>query len=679
MKLHQEILLSDLENKKDDYYKTIDKVRGMASDVGIPAPSNLITDGLIHRFPTNGKKNDDAGWYQLNESEYGITGAIGDHRRTFGFGKNYIPIKAYSRPLSPIEHAKMSAIIKDQAEKAQIEMEKKHNQASNESIFIWDNAQYSSIDHPYLQKKGLNSTHGAKISGDGRLILPAYDKDNNLKCIQYISHDSKKRPQPGGTLKNHFWIIGDIKEKVFITEGFATGATVKEETGFPVVIAYTADNLTSTAKQIKELYPNTEIIIAADNDSDKEENRGKDKGEIQANRASKETGCSVILPPAPGDFNDMKSRGEDVKSILLQEDEEDWLISIDDLIKEPTPVRWLIKGWLQRDSLVMMHGPSGCGKTFVILDMALKISLGFDSWIGEKVRNSPVVYLAGEGHRGLAVRVKGWLQHNNVTDMNKYDFVLSRTGTDLNKSHGLNKVISSIDKLPKPPHLIIVDTLHRFFDGNEDKSESAREMIVSCDTLKHRYGCSVVLIHHTGLSENAQERGRGSGAWKAALENEISVQPESETTIKIKAVKMKDSEYPEDIYVNKRQIHVNGWLDEDKEQVTTVVLEQTGAPEKREDSALKKAKANIKIAWEKHSGELSPSGIPYISTKSWKKYFMEDLGKDDKAASQAVKKSASGVASKLFKNGVIEAFNGGYVVKDEGLIAQIMVGTKGTL
>ena len=88
MKLGNEILLSDLENNQNDYHKSIDQVRTMAFDVGIPSPDRLITDGSIHRFPTNGKENDDAGWYQLTEHDYGITGAIGDHRRTFGGGKN---------------------------------------------------------------------------------------------------------------------------------------------------------------------------------------------------------------------------------------------------------------------------------------------------------------------------------------------------------------------------------------------------------------------------------------------------------------------------------------------------------------------------------------------------------------------------------------------------------------
>ena len=33
---------------------------------GLPAPSDLIADGLLHRFSTNEKNSDDSGWYVLH-------------------------------------------------------------------------------------------------------------------------------------------------------------------------------------------------------------------------------------------------------------------------------------------------------------------------------------------------------------------------------------------------------------------------------------------------------------------------------------------------------------------------------------------------------------------------------------------------------------------------------------
>jgi len=34
---------------------------------GLKPPSKIFSDGKFHRFSTNGKPNDDAGWYVLND------------------------------------------------------------------------------------------------------------------------------------------------------------------------------------------------------------------------------------------------------------------------------------------------------------------------------------------------------------------------------------------------------------------------------------------------------------------------------------------------------------------------------------------------------------------------------------------------------------------------------------
>lgn len=684
MKLGNEIRLSDLEDNKNDYHKSMDQVKTMAFDVGIPAPEHLITDGNIHRFQIGNKKQNKNGWYQLTESEYGITGAIGDHSRTFGGGENYISIKAYCRPLSPIEHLKVTEQIKKDSEKAQIEMEKKHERASKNCIFIWENAQHASIDHPYLQKKGLNSTHGAKISGDGRLILPAMDKSLEVKYLQYIDMDGEKRPQTGGTLKDVFWIIGDIKEKVFISEGFATGATVKEETGFPVVIAYNANNLPSTAKQIKELYPNTEIIIAADNDSDKEENRGKDVGEIHARKAVKETGCSYIMAPYPGDFNDYKANGGDVKEILCRPVEEDWLVSGDDLRNQPEPIKWLIKGWMQQHSMMMLHGPSGCGKTFVVLDMILHIALGQKEWNGKKIHNGPVVYLAGEGYRGIRARYNGWLQEKELTQDFGNQFSVSKSGTELDRPHGLQKVIDSISKMDVTPSLIVVDTLHRFLQEDEDKDMSVKGMDKNCSILKQKYGCSILLVHHTGHSLSTQNRGKGSAAWRGIMEVEFSLQPVGDLRdpeMVLKVAKIKDGEYPDDLYLKRKQITLKGWLDEDKEQVTTVVIEPLEETEQKKKNPKKENKdeskknlflETIARVWRDSGSEIERDRA-YISRESLEKKLLSEGRKERTVQNDLNPSYEDKLIGFLIRKEQLSTYKKGWIVLDKVVSSSIIL------
>ena len=50
-------------------------------------------------------------------------------------------------------------------------------------------------------------------------------------------------------------------------------------------------------------------------------------------------------------------------------------------------------------------------------------------------------------------------------------------------------------------------------------------MLNACNGLMKEFDCSVLLVHHTGVSEEAQHRARGSSAWRGALDVEISVVP----------------------------------------------------------------------------------------------------------------------------------------------------------
>jgi hypothetical protein len=254
----------------------------------------------------------------------------------------------------------------------------------------------------------------------------------------------------------------------------------------------------------------------------------------------------------------------------------DWLTPADDFCLEPAPIRWLVKHWLQEAALIMVHGPSGGGKTFAVLDWSLHIASGRTDWHGHRVKPGPVVYLAGEGHHGLRSRLAAWSQHYGVDDP---DMWISKTGTDLNTPEGYTRVVDAIRALDQVPVLICVDTLHRFLFGDENSSVDAKTMIDACAALMREFSCSVLLVHHTGVADEAQHRARGSSAWKGALEIEISVVPaKGDTPIQIVQRKSKDAEEAEPVFANLQSVAINGWLDEDGEPVTSAVLVAAKAP-----------------------------------------------------------------------------------------------------
>ena len=85
-------------------------------------------------------------------------------------------------------------------------------------------------------------------------------------------------------------------------------------------------------------------------------------------------------------------------------------------------------------------------------------------------------------------------------------------------------------------------------------------MLDSCMALIHEFRCSVLFVHHTGVSAEAKDRARGSSAYKAALENEINVQAEErgKKPMEVKPMKAKDSEMESPKFFNLVSTPIDG-------------------------------------------------------------------------------------------------------------------------
>jgi len=203
---------------------------------------------------------------------------------------------------------------------------------------------------------------------------------------------------------------------------------------------------------------------------------------------------------------------------------------------------------------------------------------------------------------------------------------LSKSGCDLDKPEGYRLVSDHIKTLPEPPKLIVVDTLHRFLAGDENLAQDTRVMLASCSSLMDEFECSVLLVHHTGVSEEAQHRARGSSAWKGALDTEISVVPgKNGGPLQIVQRKQKDGEIADPVWCDLVSVEIPGWLDEDDEQVTSAVVVPCDQPPEREkkDSELVEFKKLFQRAWF-GTGEEKINGSPFISRESLFNFLLEE-------------------------------------------------------
>ena len=616
---------------------------------GIDPPPKLEIDGQLHRFSTKGRKRDDSGWYVIFPDEP-VAGRFGCWRDQI----DCVFRADIGRDLSPAENM---AIVRRQSEaKAEREREraKKAEVAASTVETIWRDAIAASPDHPYLKKKGIEP-HGARLTGDGRLIVPLYAEGGTLSSLQYIS-ETEKKYHPGGTTKSCSWTLGEVTPgPIFVAEGYATAATIHEVSNRPCVVAYSANNLPLIVGQLREAHGQTqEIVIVADNDESR-------VGRNKADEASAKYGGRIVMPPTDGDANDYQKAGEDLAGLLFPP-VDDWLVPADSFSEQPAPIRWQVKHWLQSQALIMVHGPSGCGKTFLVLDMVLSVaSKGtIPDWFGNKVRHGTVVYLAGEGHHGLRGRVAAWKQHKGVGGL---DMWLSRHGLDLNTPQGYQKTVDAVRALPNPPEIIVVDTLHRFLDGDENSASDAKSMLDACGAMIHEFDCSVILVHHTGVSVEAQHRARGSSAWRGALDIEISVIPGE--TIEINQRKSKDAEEAQSVFVELQSVPIKGWLDEDGDQVSSAVLAEGNEPVKaKKDSPIQNQMKVFENGWW-DSGAEDIDGDPYLTKAAFGTYF-EKQGYELGTVKNYLKPSfKTGPIAVLIQGGIISAHQSGWIVLDK--------------
>ena len=637
-----------------------DQLRTAMLSAGLTPPETLNMDGKVHRFNGDGRK-DKSAWYCIFGD--GVpAGRFGCWRQ--GLESSFRA--DVGRTLSATEEMAHTRRMSEAKVLRDAEIARKHEVAADTVEKIWTDCTGAHPEHPYLTRKGIKP-HGARVTGDGRLAVPLYDTDGIMASLQYISADGGKLYHPGGSTGGKFWQVGSFDEPgtLYVAEGFATSATIHEVTNRPCVVAYSASNIVPVVAALREKYGATQaIVVVADHDS-------HGIGQKYADQASAKHGVRVVMPPDVGqDANDYALAGGDLAA-LLATPSNDWLVHADDFCAQPAPISWLVKHWIQDKALVMVHGPSGGGKTFVVLDWCLRMASATPEWATHKVKPGAVVYLAGEGHHGLRGRVAAWKHQNQSGKLNMW---LSRDGCDLNTPAGYLRALENIRALPTVPAVIVVDTLHRFLSGDENSAQDAKTMLDACNALMQEFACTVVLVHHTGVSEEAQHRARGSSAWRGALDIEISIVPaKGDQPMQIAQRKSKDAELAEPIYVSLQSVEIPGWIDEDGLPVTSAVVVLVDAPNvEAKDSKVSEASKVLERAWFA-SGAEDRGGSPYVSRSALRDLLISDGMSERTAKNKTEPSRTDGYIFKLINADIISSYEHGWIFINEVQASTMMM------
>lgn len=263
----------------------------------------VIPDGKLHRVDIEGdRRGSKNGWYIFHDDDL-PAGSFGSWKT----GQFETWCAKADKRLTQEEREVNRRRFEAARKERETEETKIKTEARQRAVGIWENAKPAPGDHPYLRRKGIKA-HGARLH-EGRLVIPLR-ADGELHSLQFIAEDGEKRFLTGGRVSGCYFSIGNPAgtAALSICEGYATGTSIHEATGYPVAIAFNAGNLLDVAKAMRDKFPELPLILCADDDFHTEGNPGITK----ATEAARSIGGRLAVPDfgndrpeSATDFNDL--------------------------------------------------------------------------------------------------------------------------------------------------------------------------------------------------------------------------------------------------------------------------------------------------------------------------------------------------------------------------------------
>lgn len=200
---------------------------------------------------------------------------------------------------------------------------------------------------------------------------------------------------------------------------------------------------------------------------------------------------------------------------------------------------WMIDSIIPAGGLVGLYGPPGTGKSFIAIDIALSVACG-RPWQGYPTQSGFVLYIAAEGGTGIVSRVQAWLKTRVVQPTAVNMGWLMEAIQVYNDSENLEEVLRRVEtEVQETPTLVVVDTLARCFDGDENTQMDMGRFIQGVDRMRHDFGATVMVVHHTRLDG---DRERGNTAFRGAADTMLAISRGRKGTIELSCSKQKDAE-----------------------------------------------------------------------------------------------------------------------------------------
>ena len=265
--------------------------------VPIEPIAQRLASGSLIRFRCEGDgKGRQNGWAILYLDER-PAGAFGNYKANTGTLKWK---SGADRPiLSQSERDALNAEWRAASDRRIQEQQNNSRQAALAASDMWQRAVPATLDHAYITNKMLDPMP-LKMLGD-ELLIPMFADDGCLWNLQRIKHDGQKRFLKGGRVDDLFTFVGDVTPnttEAVIVEGYATGDSVHQSVGLPVIVSFSAKNMIRVARLFYKHRPEITYTIFGYDDraTAMKAPNFKNPGRESAIAAANEIGARLVFP-----------------------------------------------------------------------------------------------------------------------------------------------------------------------------------------------------------------------------------------------------------------------------------------------------------------------------------------------------------------------------------------------
>lgn len=509
-----------------------EEFRAAMRSIGLDYSGPVLQDGKRHRVKCEGDSSADT-WYILYPPDPIAAGV-------FGCWKRNVKQTWRQNGTTKIDQNQLSVLRKKWAEDQAAEEKEQKDRwdrfavESQKEIASFKKASYT---HDYLQAKAVTSYGGILENEAGDLVLPLQDAAGKVWSYQTIDCLGDKLFRPGGKVQGCFYQVCDRKDgPLVICEGYATGATIHQATGWAVVCAMNCGNMEAVALALRETNLTRPILIAADNDRFTKRPTGEawNPGMEKAKKAASEIKAKVVFPEFPEgstkgtDFNDLAEVcGIDAVCTVFTRAMPSPLsiLSFEEISLIPVSPHDKLLGdrMLNRGGNMTVVGAGGTGKTRLVYQFLGACYAGHEKFLTLDIhpgaRNFRWLVLQAENSiqrlQDTREALLRWMPKLAWMKMESLVRVLCPLGENdtflsLDSPDVVARIQQSLDLFV--PDGIIFDSLYDFGVGDLNKDADMRKTVTALTRLaKHRNPKrAMIVLHHSLTGQTAGSNAVGA-------------------------------------------------------------------------------------------------------------------------------------------------------------------------